>query len=72
VRFNGFAPLAFAEEPKTVWLPEKSKSAYSVRCVFPAKAFKSGINVVDLQPVPGVILRAGEMELVKGEKPCVE
>ena len=72
VRFNGFAPLAFAEESKTVWLPERSKSAYSLRCVFPAKAFKSGINVVDLQPLPGVILRAGEMELVKGEKPCVE
>ena len=69
VRLNGCAPVSFAEEPKTVWLPEKSRSAYSLKCVFPASAFRSGINTVDLQPVPEVVLRAGELELKKGVNP---
>lgn len=69
VRLNGFVPVSFGEEPKTVWLPKRSKSVYSLKCVFPAEAFRRGMNIVEVGPAEGVVLRAGEFELTKGEKP---
>ena len=63
VRLNGVSPLSYAEESKTVWLSEKSKSVYALRLEFPTTAFKQGMNVADIPCASDVILRAGQFDL---------
>jgi len=62
IRFNGIAPLAISDESNAVWLPDKTQSDSSIRCVFPASAFQTGENRVEIGPAenPKLVLRACE------------
>ncbi len=62
VRLNGFAPESVEDESNAAWLPDKTKTAFSVKCRFPVSAFKTGENIFEIGPSEDAktVLRACE------------
>ncbi len=62
VRLNGLAPESVEDESNAAWLPDKTKTAFSVKCRFPVAAFKTGENVFEIGPSEDAktVLRACE------------
>lgn len=67
VTLNGVAAVKAVEEKPTVFLPEKTASAFALKCVFPVGTCRAGMNHVTIPACEGVVLRAGELSL-KGER----